>query len=404
MPLLALWRSNRAAVAELSIEQLVATAGDGKLGDNSECSKELREYLSEVPSERLGAYAARCLSQPFPKSGYVLQDIVNELGRRLDYTVENGRYQGIAGGIGFDGLWHSPEGRDLVVEVKTTDAYRIPLDTLASYRSRLHQAKEIEIGASVLIVVGREDTGELEAQVRGSRHAWDMRLISIDALCALVALKESTEAGITGAKIRSILVPLEFTRLDALVDVLFATAKDVEASLDSDSQDAPAEPTPEVAGPSGWQFTDSKLLQRKRETIIDAIQANENRAIIKRTRALYWDASHAVRVACTVSKRYTKRGHPPYWYAFHPAWDEYLASAERGFLALGAMDLDIAFLIPYSVIKTQLPSLNTSRNAVGGDYWHLKIAEPSKGKFALQLPRTSSYLDLMAYVLPVQPM
>jgi len=34
----------------------------------------------------------------------------------------------------------------------------------------------------VLIVVGRQDTGELEAQIRGSRHAWDIRLISAEAL------------------------------------------------------------------------------------------------------------------------------------------------------------------------------------------------------------------------------
>lgn len=28
-------------------------------------------------------------------------------------------------------------------------------------------------GSEALIIVGRSDTGDLEAQVRGSRHAWD---------------------------------------------------------------------------------------------------------------------------------------------------------------------------------------------------------------------------------------
>ncbi len=68
--------------------------------------------------------------------------------------------------------------------------------------------------SSVLIVVGREDTGELEAQVRGSRHAWDMRLISADALIKLVELKEGAGDPETGRKICSLLAPMEYTRLD----------------------------------------------------------------------------------------------------------------------------------------------------------------------------------------------
>ena len=46
MPLLAILEANPKAVAEMTIEQLVATAGDGRLRDNSECSRELREYMN----------------------------------------------------------------------------------------------------------------------------------------------------------------------------------------------------------------------------------------------------------------------------------------------------------------------------------------------------------------------
>jgi hypothetical protein len=34
-----------------------------------------------------------------------LQDIVNEIGKRLGYEVQNGRYQGVVNQSGFDGLW-----------------------------------------------------------------------------------------------------------------------------------------------------------------------------------------------------------------------------------------------------------------------------------------------------------
>lgn len=176
MPLLPLWLSNPEAVLDLSIEQIVTTAGDGTLKDRSECSTELREFLTQVSREKLARYIDHCLSHSFGRSGLVLQDLVNELGRRLEYHVVNGRYQGTVNAIGYDGIWSAPDGHKLIVEVKTTDAYRISLDTLAEYRRGLISANEVDEKSSILIVVGCGDTGEVEAQVRGSRHAWDIVL------------------------------------------------------------------------------------------------------------------------------------------------------------------------------------------------------------------------------------
>ena len=167
MPLIDLWKADKSSILKMTIEQIASIAGDGRLVDHSECQQELREYLSEAATNSLAAYANYCLENAFTKSGQVLQDVVNELGRRLEYTVENGRYQGIRNAIGFDGIWKDDEGRVLVIEVKTTDAYRLPLDTVANYRSALIKGGRISELSSVLIVVGRTDTGELEAQVRG---------------------------------------------------------------------------------------------------------------------------------------------------------------------------------------------------------------------------------------------
>ena len=189
---------------------------------------ELREYLSNVGSNKLSEYIERCLLSVFPRGGMVLQDLVNELGRQLDYKVTNGRYQGTSGAIGYDGIWVSPEGHTIVAEVKTTDAYRISLDNIATYRAKLKNSGQIADPSSVLIIVGRDDTGELEAQIRGSKHAWDIRLISADALLKLVHLKENSAEAETGRKIRSLLSPMEYTRLDKMIDIMFTTVTDVE--------------------------------------------------------------------------------------------------------------------------------------------------------------------------------
>ena len=380
----------------MSIEQIVATAGDGKLRDGSGASDELREFLSQVPTERLAAFATHCLEVAFSASGLVLQDIVNELGRRLEYKVENGRYQGTSAHIGFDGLWLAPEGSALLVEVKTSDTYRIALDRIAEYRQKLREASKVPSDTSILIVVGRKDTGELEAQVRGSRHAWDMRLISVDALVRLVSVKESTEAGVTAAKIRSILVPVEYTRLDGLVDVMFAAAKDVE----SISAPAESQSTDTKEEGSGWEFTDAKVIQAKRDRILAALSAREGTAFVKRSRATYWDTSHDLRVVSTISKRY--EGSIPYWYAYHPAWDDFLAGGSKGFLALGGVDLNKAFVLPLDAIRAQLSQLSTTPATDGSaQYWHVKIVEPTPGAFALQLPKSGKSLPLAAHEVPI---
>ena len=341
MPLLALWSSNPNAIGQFTAEQIVAAAGSGDLRDNSDCAQELREYLSQVTSQKLQEYTDRCLASHFTKSGSVLQDLINELGRRLDYTVTNGRYQGTVNSIGYDGIWVSPEGYTIIVEVKTTDAYRISLDTIAAYREKLLTAAQVASPSSVLIVVGREDTGELEAQVRGSRHAWDMRLISADALIKLIQLKENAEGPDTGRKIRSLLVPREYTRLDEMVDVMFTTAKDVESV--SEAVDMEEEQAAEVGDAPAkikgtWEFTDSRALQAKRDEIIAALGSREGTPLIKESRALYWSPGHNERAAFTISKHYARKGGPHYWYAYHTQWDEFLKDGERSYFVLGCMD------------------------------------------------------------------
>ena len=428
MPLLALWKSNPIAVSEFTIEQVVAAAGNGELKDSSICSDELRTFLAQVATPKLAAYVERCLSSGFAKSGMVLQDLINELGRRLDFDVENGRYQGITNAVGFDGIWKSPEGRSIVIEVKTSDAYRLSLDKIADYRMRLISSNRIGPSSSILIVVGRDDTGELEAQVRGSRHAWDIRLISTEALLKLVQLKENGEDSVTGRKIRSLLFPMEYTRLDDIIDVMFATASDIDPVLVSASN--PVEETAasedssinsggdrlaktgsdSLAGnsisyrnegdgtKSGWEFTDSKLLQAKRELIIKLLGSSSGKPLIKKTRALYWDASHSYRVACSISKRYTRSGSYPYWYAFHPQWDQFLSEGTDGYFVLGCMDQEYAFRIPWKILHPILPYLNTTttdRNT----YWHIHVVDYPESGYSLQLPKKDSSLSLKEYII-----
>lgn len=400
MPLLSFWESNPDAVSQLTIEQIVSNAGDGTLRDQSVCSEELRSYLGQITSEKIGAYIEHCLATSFPKSGMVLQDLVNELGRRLDYQVTNGRYQGVSNAVGYDGIWQSPERHSLVVEVKTTDAYRISIDTPAGYRQKLHETGTISDPSSILIVVGRQETGELEAQIRGSRHAWDVRVISIEALLKLVALKENSEADATGQKIRSLLTPVEYTRLDKMIDVMFATAKDVEGA-EAEEAGAPDVAPQDSKNRTGgrWEFTSASDIQAKREQIVAALASRENVPLVRRTRALYWNVQKSLRVACSISKRY-ERGRYAYWYAYHPSWDDFLADGEIGYLVLGCMDKEEAYAIPRAEIASILEWLNTTTPQSGDMYWHIHIDDQT-GEPKLVVPKQRKDLSLRPFTLSI---
>lgn len=411
MPLLSFFSSNPDAVAQLTIEQVVVNAGDGVLKDNSTCSQELRSYFGQIPTATIAGYINHCLENSFVKGGIVLQDLINELGRRLDYDVENGRYQGVTNAIGYDGLWKSSEAHSLIVEVKTTDAYRLSLDTLAGYRSKLDGSGQLEPTSSILIVVGRQDTGELEAQIRGSRHAWDIRVISAEALIKLVTIKENSEAIETGLKIRSILTPVEYTRLDRMVDVMFTAITDVEEQISNDetspesnlettTKDDAAVQSELELGKGVWQFTDSGLLQAKREVIVAALANIEGSPLVRKSRALYWNSVRDLRAACSISKFYTGKNQNPYWYAYHPAWDEFLAPAKNGFFVLGCMDRDEAYAIPQPKMAEVLQDLHTTVTKDGKTYWHIHLKEGQSG-LEMVLPKAGKTLELKQFAIPV---
>ncbi len=105
MPLVDIWKSDPDQIRQKTVQQLLGFAGDGRLRDGSETSGEFRNLLRHLPSEVLTTFASQCLEDSFPQSGFALQDIINEVARRVGFKVQEGRYRGIHGSVGFDGLW-----------------------------------------------------------------------------------------------------------------------------------------------------------------------------------------------------------------------------------------------------------------------------------------------------------
>lgn len=163
---------------------------------------------------------------------------------------------------------------------------------------------------------------------------------------------------------------------------------------DHDPRDQPRTAAPDGSSSKGtWEFTDSKLLQGKRDEIVDAVGRSLGPPLIKKSRALYWNPAHNKRIACSISKRYTKRGAYPYWYAYHPQWDEFLREGRDSYFVLGCMDLPFAFSIPWNTLSPLLPFLNTTITD-RGSYWHIHLVESAPGPFSLLLPKEGRSLPL----------
>jgi|GEM_PF-6233750 len=85
-----LWERSKDIFENKTLEQILKFSGDGKLKDENNTCKEFRAFLSILPTDTLERFANECLETSFDSAAYALQDIVNELGARIGFTVENG--------------------------------------------------------------------------------------------------------------------------------------------------------------------------------------------------------------------------------------------------------------------------------------------------------------------------
>lgn len=390
MSLIELWRSSRAQLLDKRIQQVIAFAGEGRLTDGSAAATELREYLDHVSSDLLEQFVNDCLQESFTDSGFALQDVVNQIGSRLGFEVTHGRYRGKHGETGEDGVWRMPDGHAVIIEVKTTDAYRIDLEKLAAYRKALIASGRVpEDKSSGLIIVGRQDTGDLEAQIRGSRHAWDVRVISVGALLRMMHLREAAEDPQTVSRIRAVLVPREFTRLDAIVDIVFSVAEEVQ----QEEEESTPEPTGDAEAKSGSKFHPVSF----HEGCAPRLEAHLKTTLVKRSRSTYASPDGAVRLTCSVSKVHDFAGDEAYWFAYHPHYLEFLDGATSGYGAFGCGSADTLFLFPITDLRGWLnDAYRTERD--DRMYWHVQLYREGKHWF-FKRRQGSGNVEVTKYLL-----
>lgn len=385
MALIDLWNADREQITNKRIDQLIAFAGEGRLRDGNSTSEEFRMLLKAVSSEVIGTWLECCLEDRFTDFGFVLQDIVNEIGRRLGLDVTHGVYRSHSN-EGFDGLWRLPGGQAILVESKSSTAYSINLTRISEYRTQV--APDLKVrpeDISILIVVGNEDTSEFEAQVRGSRFAWDIRLLGMEAIFRLLKLKEALDDPGVERQIQEILIPQEFTRLDRIIDLVFATAEDAQ---DSESVDEKID-SDETSTESPRSNFHSEILPR--------LELTFDQPLVKRSRVQWATLDDSVLLSCQVSKEFSKGAH--FWFGLKRTTREALAAHRNSYCAFGLGSPELVVLLPYSFLAPFLDTLFTSPEKGGGiRHWHVRFAKTVAG-VALLVDRDKRQVDVTKYLL-----
>jgi len=386
-----IWEESPDLFKSKSLSQILTFIGDGKLKDNGNTSIEFRQLLEIIPTEILKKFINDCLTDKFDNNGFALQDIINQIGQRLGFNIENGLYQGRSNAIGFDGIWTSKDNNySYIIEVKTTDAYRMNLDTIAEYRYKLiEENKIIQDKSSLLIIVGRQDTGDLEAQIRGSKHAWDIRLLSSDSLIKLLSLKETLNDVKTIQQINEILKPYEYTKIDKLIDLIFLTSQDIQLNTeqnnlfesDSDSQKDSKRQEP-------VSFND---------LCISKIQKYFNKTLKKETRAGFAGKNNDLGIINIISKKYITNNVERYWFGFHPHQIEFLQNYKETYIGFGCGSEELIFVIPYNVLGPLLKNMSTTEKE-DRMYWHVVIFDTDTGFYMYQPKNTNkTKFDITKY-------
>ncbi|GMU81685.1 MAG: hypothetical protein AMXMBFR47_15560 [Planctomycetota bacterium] len=388
MALVDLWERDRTQILEKHLRQLIGFAGEGRLLDGNQTSAEWRALLRIAPSDLIQRWVDELIAEAFDDGGFALQDIVNEIGSRLGFDVTNGVYRGRRDGVNFDGFWQSPEGRGLVVESKTSTTYQIDISKIAEYwRHRPDAPLGGSEEAAVLLVVGRSETEALESQIRGSRHAWVVRLIGIDALIRLLKLKETLNDPAVERQIRNILFPQEFTRLDRIVDLVFETSEDIQEESDSPAlEDDGAEPKRKPAG--------------FHSLILPKLEKYIGQPLVKRARVLWTTPDRRKLLSCQVaSSREIASADALFWFGLKRKTAETLNEHVGAMSAFGLGSDKHVIVVPYELIAKKLPGFFTSPDEDGSVlHWHVRFVREGE-KFYLLTNRDRERVDVTKYYL-----
>jgi len=375
-----------------SITQIVTMLADGKLTDTGQTAPAFRDFLNNCRIDQLESYISQMVAEA--SDGKIFQDIVNTIGKKIGFDVLHGLYQGKKNAIGFDGFW-SHKGLNLVIECKTTDAYRISTKTLLGYSNQLKEEKGLRVAPPILLVVGRVDTGDIEAQIRGSRADDRISVIGVESLLSLAKAAVELSDGPAADSLRNILLPQDYTRLDDLTALITNVINEAQqTSQDQVEADESAfvktsDKKPENAYMNAQSLTD----QLRSSMVISSIQSlGKLEKASSRSRAQFVTKGGEI-YFFLASKRYSDT-YQHFWYSIQHSWKE-IWEQKGGGLVLGLEGKQHFYIVDFITVLKWTKFLNETLKP-DRQYWHLALKE-TDDKIEVLLSKSDSNFDIETF-------
>ncbi len=354
--------------------------------DEEKKKEELRKLFSIIPISQIEKYVNECIQDKFEENGYVFQDLVNELGKRIGFDVIFGRYKGVKGKNGFDGIWKSKEGVDFVVESKVTDLFPIKLEKIHGYKEDLIEKGEISKDNSyVILVLGRVDSKTAQSIIRGSQYKWNTVQIGIESL--LLLAKKRNE--ILDKQIIAMFKSEDNVNVDEIVHLLF-----------------PIENNKQIKDSNKLIISSEKNIDKKRVTAINfydkCIIKIENKEKIKlhkkqgKTKNLYENENKQYGIVITNAKKNVEKNYDEYWFAYHQNCYKNVSEYAKKYIAFGCGSEQNLLLVPIDFMEKNKQKLNKT-NVNNRIHWHVFIIYKDK-KFYLKTPLSNKKMvDVSKY-------
>ena len=234
----------------ITLNQILSLVGRLDDSPGEETPRErFRQFLKEnvLKVGQVRDYIEDCLRNSGEQYNRALQDLVNYIGRFLEFEIVFGRYHGVHGQIGFDGHWKSPNGLHIVVEVKTSETYAIKTAALIGYVDGLISEKEIPSWdkALGLYIIGRPDAEirQLENSIMAEKRTHQLRIISADSLLSLAEMMN--EYDVNHEDILALMKPSVPT-IDPVVGLMARLAAEQKTPDEESEKPSPEHPEGEV--------------------------------------------------------------------------------------------------------------------------------------------------------------
>ncbi len=137
--------------------------------------------------------------------------------------------------------------------------------------------------------------------------------------------------------------------------------------------------------------------QALRAACLERVEKRLKSELIMKTETSYVSTDGKLAVVCAVSKEYRHTEPPRYWLSFHPYHLEFLEAAAQGYVVLGCGTPEQTLLIPFTIFREWLDSLNTTKEK-DRYYWHIHVLKRGD-RLTLDRKKGFEDVDLMEYLL-----